>query len=185
MQYSIASEIPIPVTCSLEPKTKTAYFADSFSTLVPKSDLSATQLFILTAKRIPAWVDGLMSVRNKLVKWVGLKDMGALSAPQAMSNDALNALPGQYLGPFCVVSARLEEVIVEDNDKHLHVQIALQKIPHSAQHDQVVITTVVHVHKWLGRVYMLLVGPAHKRIAPAVLQQTSTAVEQLLLQNNR
>ena len=72
MQHSIATEIPIPETCSLKPKATTAYFADSFSTLVPKSDLSATQLFILTAKRIPAWVDSLMAVRNKIVKWVGL-----------------------------------------------------------------------------------------------------------------
>lgn len=183
MQHSSVTEIPIPETCSLKPKSTTAYFADSFSTLIPKSDLSATQLFILTAQRIPAWVDRLMAVRNKIVKWVGLKDVGALSAPKTMSNDALNATTGQYLGPFCVVNARLEEVVVEDNDKHLHVQIALQKVPYSVEQDQMIITTVVHVHNWLGRAYMLPVGPAHKRIAPAVLRQTGAAVAQFLRQS--
>lgn len=32
-----------------------------------------------------------------------------------------------------------------------------------------VLATVVHIHKLLGRVYMLLVAPVHKRIVPAML----------------
>ena len=178
-------EIPIPSTCSLASGASTAHFADAFSTLVPHSDLTATQLFALITQRIPAWVDTLMALRNKAVKLVGLKDVGALSAQSTSSTNEANAQPGQYLGPFCVVRAHASEVIVEDNDKHLHVQIALQKISHNEQKDQIVITTVVHIHNWLGRVYMLPVGPAHKLIAPAVLRQARAAVTAHLSQSLR
>jgi hypothetical protein len=35
---------------------------------------------------------------------------------------------------------------------------------------QLVVSTVVHEHNWLGWVYMLFVGPAHKVIAPATVR---------------
>ena len=42
---TMTKEVPIPADCSVYASARTAYFADAFETLVPRSDLIATQLY--------------------------------------------------------------------------------------------------------------------------------------------
>lgn len=62
-----------------------------------------------------------------------------------------------------------------DSDKRLDVVISIFKnTAHANEIPSISITTVVHVHNLLGRVYMLPVTPLHKLIAPAVLNRVLT-----------
>ena len=59
-----------------------------------------------------------------------------------------------------------------DRDKHLDVVLSVYKHPLDQGGVQSVsVTTVVHIHNLLGRIYMLPITPLHKLIAPAVLNR--------------
>ncbi|MEO6016579.1 MAG: DUF2867 domain-containing protein, partial [Polaromonas sp.] len=84
---------------------------------------------------------------------------------------------------FEVVSVSPDELVLQDDDKHLLVQLSVLKQPHDDVHDRLTISTVVHIHNTLGRIYMAFVGPAHKVIAPAVARRAAPAVAHSLRQS--
>jgi len=163
--------VPIPHACQLAGRQHDANFADAYEVLVPASGFSATEIYRALSRQTPGWIDALMRLRNRVVKLFGLKDLGALSS--VASGDAV---PGQRLGLFEVVSVAPQELVLQDDDKHLVVQLSVLKQSHDAAHDKLTLSTVVHIHNRLGRVYMLFVGPAHKIIAPASLRRAPAAV---------
>ena len=57
-------------------------------------------------------------------------------------------------------------VVLEDNDRHLRVQLTLQW-----QGDVLEVATVVHTHNAFGRAYMLPVAPVHRLIVPHLLKK--------------
>ena len=62
------------------------------------------------------------------------------------------------------------EALLGVRDKHLDVVLSVYKHPPGQNGVQSVsVTTVVHTHNLLGRIYMLPVTPLHRLIAPAVL----------------
>lgn len=58
-----------------------------------------------------------------------------------------------------------------DTDKHLDMAPSVHKRSNS-ETGRVVLTvsTVVHIHNGLGRLYMLPVAPVHKLILPSVMR---------------
>jgi hypothetical protein len=105
-----------------------------------------------------------MRVRNAIVKWLGLKDLGGMA--QIDRNRPLSDYRlGERVGIVTVLYLSDEEVVMGDDDKHLDVQVSLLKTVEG----KVVVSTVVHLHNALGRIYMFFVKPAHRIIAPRVL----------------
>lgn len=116
-----------------------------------------------------------MLLRNKVVRLFGLKDLGGLGEFDT-SKPASAYLPGDRVGIFTLISSADNEVLLGDSDKHLDVVLAVFRHPHVTEGVQTIsLTTVVHVHNWLGRLYMLPVKPMHKFIAPAVLNRIAAA----------
>jgi hypothetical protein len=169
--------VPLPASCQLAATQHDADFANAHETLVPASSLSTTDIYCALMQQTPGWVDGLMKLRNQIVQPLGLKDVGLLSSVTASA-----AIPGQRLGIFEVVSVSTQELVLQDDDKHLLVQLSVLKQPHDATHDKLTISTVVHTHNRLGRIYMAFVAPAHRVIAPAVARRASLAVANTLRQ---
>ncbi len=165
--------VPIPSSCQLHASQHDADFADAYETLVPKSALNATEIYRAITHNTPPWIDSLMRLRHAVVKPFGLKNLGVLSAVPAGE-----AVPGQRMGLFEVVSSSPHELVLQDDDKHLTVQLSVLKQTHDAVNDKLTLSTVVHIHNTLGRVYMAFVGPAHKVIAPAVIRRARRAVMQ-------
>lgn len=84
------------------------------------------------------------------------------------------ALPSHYqvgdrFGLFTVFAITPDEAIIGVDDRHLDVRISLCRT-HVEGQVCAAVSTVVHIHNTLGRVYMAVVGPAHRIIAPATLQ---------------
>ncbi len=110
-----------------------------------------------------------MALRNRMVGLVGLKDLGhlgALGAGKAASEYSV----GDRVGIFSLLYLTPDEVLLGDSDKHLDVVLSVCKAPQG----EVSVTTVVHVHNWLGRLYMLPVTPLHKIIVRAMLKRTAS-----------
>jgi hypothetical protein len=149
-------------------------FHDAWATRAGSPELSAIGQFKKAAAATPRWVDACMAMRNLFARCVGLKDLGLISAVDPTRPDDAYR-PGDRLGIFTVIENHPDELLVGDHDRHLEVVLSVhcRRDPEGAV---ITVTTVVHVHSWLGRLYMLPVAPMHRRIVPAVLQ----ALEQRL-----
>ncbi|HHA2858836.1 TPA: DUF2867 domain-containing protein [Stenotrophomonas maltophilia] len=123
---------------------------------------SALQAYRDMAATIPGWFDGLMSLRNHGMRLLGMKHLGSLRAVQ----DIAQPRPGQRLGIFTLQSLDDDAIVLEDDDRHLRVQLALQW-----QGAVLEVATVVHTHNAFGRVYMLPVAPVHRLIVPHLLRK--------------
>jgi hypothetical protein len=144
-----------------------AYFHDAWVVEAGDPSLSALDQFLKAAAATPSWVNQLMSLRNTLVGLVGLKNLGSL--PSAQPSHSYR--PGQRVGIFTLISATEDEAVLGDSDKHLDVTLSVFKSrPEPGSAVMVTVTTVVHVHNLLGRLYMLPVTPLHKLIVPSVMR---------------
>jgi len=133
----------LPEHSYISGQTPGADFADCYCFADPCPNASAMETYLAVMGRTPRWMDFLMGVRNQVVRLVGLKNLIHLAA---------------------------HEVIVCDDDKHLRVQVSVFKHTEQGQ-PRVSVSTVVHNHNRLGRLYMAVVGPAHQILVPIMLKQ--------------
>jgi hypothetical protein len=156
---------PVPPQSQLHARLAGADFHDAHCVDNPyPDDRPALALWMQTLGRTPRWVDAAMGARNAIVKRLGLKDLGVLSRIDR-NRPLQDYRVGERVGIFTVLHLSDDEVVMGDDDKHLDVQVSLLKTADR----KVIVSTVVHIHNALGRLYMLFVKPAHRVIAPAVL----------------
>jgi hypothetical protein len=161
----------VPPGSAITAQLPGAYFHDCHAIAVPNTSRTALSHFLTALANTPPWVNSLMALRNKLVRFVGLKDLGALGEFNPSKPESAY-VPGDRIGIFTLISNTPNEVMLGDRDKHLDVVLSVYKYSPGQNGDQfVAVTTVVHVHNLLGRVYMLPVTPLHRLIAPAVLSR--------------
>lgn len=154
-----------------------ADFHDSWAIQSSAVELPALGHFIAAVERTPKWVDACMALRNRTVSLLGLKNLGHLSAltPGKSPSDYR---PGDRVGIFTLFENSFDEALLGDKDKHLDVVLSVHRalLP-DASKVLVTVTTVVHVHNTLGRLYMLPVKPMHRIIAPSVISAIGKAAK--------
>ena len=152
-----------------------SHFHDAWCIESSQVGLSALEYFLMAAKRTPRWVSACMALRNRVVARVGLKDLGHLSVLPT-DKPASAYLPGERVGIFTLLENTPDEALLGDKDKHLDVVLSVHKHLLSGTSGVVVtVTTVVHIHNLLGRVYMWPVKPMHRLITPSVLRTIGKA----------
>lgn len=129
---------------------------------------SALELYLRVVRQTPGWVNRLMALRNWMVGLVGLKNLGHLASVDA-ARAASSYRVGDRVGIFSLLYLTPGEVLLGDSDKHLDVVLSVCKTPQGA----ISVSTVVHVHNWLGRLYMLPVTPLHKIIVRSMLKRAA------------
>lgn len=144
-------------------------FHDSWSIESSAVELAALGHFIAAVERTPKWVNACMALRNRTVSLLGIKNLGRLSALTPGKSPS-EYRPGDRVGIFTLFQNTFNEALLGDKDKHLNVVLSVHRalLP-GATKVLLTVTTVVHVHNTLGRIYMLPVKPMHRVIAPAVL----------------
>lgn len=144
-------------------------FHDAWAITAAEPGLPALGQFLKSVARTPRWVNACMALRNRAVRLVGLKDVGALDdIDRAKPVDAYR--PGDRIGIFTLRSATPDEAVLDIGDRHLDVQLSVHRsTPAAGAPVRVTVTTAVHVHEMLGHLYMMPVRPMHRLIAPAVL----------------
>jgi len=152
----------VPTESAINARLPGAYFYDCYAITVPNT--SGT----------PLWVNCLMTLRDKVVRLVGLKDFGGLGELDPSKPESAYA-PGDRVGIFTLISNTDNEALLGNSDKHLDVVLSVFRHPPCSNGVRSIsITTGVHVHNLLGRVYMLPVTPLHKLIVPAVINRVLT-----------
>lgn len=166
---SSPSETTVPRNSRIANRLAGASFYDAWRITSSQHDRSALEHFLAAAAKTPRWVNLAMTARNRIVQLAGLKNLGTLSAVDRARPLASYA-PGDRVGIFTLFENSFDEVLLGDRDKHLDVVLSVHRRPLADQSAvEITLTTVVHVKNMLGRLYMLPVTPAHRRIAPAVL----------------
>ncbi len=159
-----------------------ASFHDAWSVTVGGPPRQALDYFLLSAANTPLWVNMAMTIRNKVVLAFGLKDLGTLP-PLDPALPASAYRPGDRVGIFKLLQNTPEEALLGDSDKHLDVVVSLHVGPRNTIVGTTVpgsatcvltVSTVVHVHNRLGRLYMLPVTPAHRVIVPTMLRRLAS-----------
>lgn len=157
----------VPAASAINSRLVGASYCDCYAITVPNDGQSALGYFLTAVSKTPAWVNSLMTLRNKTVSLFGLKDLGGMGDFNSAKPDT-DYLPGDRVGIFTLISNTPDEVLLGDSDKHLDVVLSIYKTNQDSD-CSIVVTTVVHTHNLLGKAYMLPVTPLHKIIAPAVL----------------
>jgi hypothetical protein len=165
--------IAVPLSSEINTRLVGADFYDAYVVNVRKVGQSALDIHLDMMRSTPGWVDFLMALRNRIVAAFGLKNLGALGGVPT-SRDSHSYVVGDRVGIFSIRFLSEDEVILGDSDRHLDVQVSVYRFCVDGI-EKAAVTTVVHTHNWLGRVYMALVAPFHRRIVPAVLRRYEIA----------
>jgi hypothetical protein len=139
-----------------------ADFADAFSLTIDDPTVDAITAAHRAIERPPGWISSLMRLRDSIVKPLGLRT----------GNDAALARMDR-IGVFPVLSRTPERVVLGLDDKHLNFRLAIDVATLDARRREIVATTLVQTHNWLGRAYLALILPFHRRIVPALMARNA------------
>jgi hypothetical protein len=159
--------IPAPPAARIASEIRGSDFHDCYAMPLAHEGRSALAIFLDVVARTPRWVETLMGLRNRIVSLFGLKNLGHLGALPPLK-EAADYRIGDRVGIFTLLSATDDEVILGDSDKHLDVKLSVCKVVREGR-EAVAVTTVVHIHNLLGRIYMAFIAPMHRIIVPASL----------------
>lgn len=169
LQASV-SAVALPPASRVSGSYARTDLADAFAMRLPpgaSTDPETLARFIFTQQ--PRWLGSLMGLRDLLVARFGLKTATQLQDP---------AKAGQHprVGIFRIYETRSHEIVLGEDDKHLDFRLSvlhetLPAVDGSAS--QVVLSTVVHCHNRLGRLYILLIAPFHRAIVQATLRRAA------------
>jgi len=123
----------------------------------PPADIAPVIRAFLAAS--PAWADGLMRLRDALVRPLGLKT----AQPWAANLPEPPYRLGQVLGIFRILALCDHEVVMGEDDRHLDFRISLL-----IDGSDLYMSTLVCPHNLAGRLYLRLVLPFHRLIVGAM-----------------
>lgn len=172
---SNVTAIAVPPSSRISRELQGAYFFDAYEMPLPHDGQSALDIYLKVMARTPSWVDFLMAMRNRVVTVLGLKNLGHLGGIN-QAKKSCEYRVGDRIGIFSLLSISDDEVILGDADKHLNVKVSVCKLTRQ-DHQSAAITTVVHTHNRLGRIYMLFVAPVHRLIVPASLRAAEERID--------
>ena len=143
--------------------------ADAFAIRLPvgaSTDPETLARFIFAHQ--PAWVGLLMKLRDGLVAGFGLKTGRHLAS-------LADGARARRLGIFKVYGVNEAEIIVGEDDKHLDFRVSVFCAPAAGPEAdrQLIVSTVVHCHNLLGRTYIFLIAPFHRRVVRASLRRAA------------
>jgi hypothetical protein len=136
-----------------------AQFADAFSIAIDDDALDARHAAEKMLGQSPRWARVLLALRDLMVRPFGLK-----TAEAARSSAVAR------IGMFPLLSETPQRIVAGLNDRHLDFRVVID-VAAAEIGRRVTATTVVRTHNLLGRSYLALILPFHRRIVPSMLRQ--------------
>ncbi len=168
--------VPVPKHSQISQHLMNADFHDAFQFNLACGKRTALEIYLDVIAKTPCWISFLMALRNRAAPMFGIKDLGSIDNINP-SRPSHEYQVGDRVGIFTIHSMTDNEVILMDSDQHLDAKISVCKSSLDAD-NAVTVSTVVHVHNLLGRVYMFFVVPFHKRIVPSMLLNSDMMPQQ-------
>ncbi|GJI93647.1 hypothetical protein RugamoR57_03650 [Duganella caerulea] len=143
--------------------------ADAYSIELPVgASTNAEQLARFMFAHQPAWINGLLAVRDALVAGIGLKTTKQLESLGATDK-------ASRVGFFKIYSSTPNEIVLGEDDKHLDFRLSVLCSGGSSPtaKGRVTMSTVVHCHNGVGRFYIFLIAPFHRLVVQANLRRAA------------
>lgn len=164
-----ATSVPLPPESAIAKAYASMHLADAYSIELPAGASTNPELLarFIFAHQAP-WIGILISVRDALVAGFGLKTGRQLASLGAESGAG-------RLGIFRIYSTSPTEVVLGEDDKHLDFRLSVlcsgQSSPGAKRH--LILSTAVHCHNRLGRLYILLIAPFHRLVVQSSLRSAA------------
>ena len=162
------ARIGFPRESRLQARLPAATYLDAFEVELGDTSLTPVQIATRALSATPAWVEGLLRLRDRLVGPLGLKTVGRLG--EVPRRETGPPAPGDRLSIFRIETLDDKELVLGIDDNHLDVRISFLKRPRSLRPTYVV-CSLVQTHNLLGRVYMLPVAPFHRLLVAMMMRR--------------
>jgi hypothetical protein len=162
-------EVPIPPSSLAARAFAVTHHGDAFRIALPPGapgGVDALTTLLVNAES-PSWIRGLVWLRNRAVRFVGLQS----TTRERPRTGGARYAPGDYAGMFRVFDRTEHEILMGLDDKHLNFRASVLSESDGCGSKSAVLATVVHYNSRLGRLYFFFVRPFHKRIVSAMLRQ--------------
>jgi hypothetical protein len=153
----------LTVTCVTPPSASAiadwyedADLLDSYAvTLAPEASADLTALTKALFNSPPAWIRGLLRLRDRLMRPLGVKTTDEIRQAGAIDGR-------DRIGFFPVFRRSPSEIILGEDDRHLDFRASvLLQAGDGAGPRRLVVTTAVRCHNLLGRIYLSVIRPFH------------------------
>jgi hypothetical protein len=145
-----------------------AHLADAYAVPLPPAATRDIDALARAALATPApWARRLLRVRDAVMSPFGV-------ATSVQVGAKARAAGRDRIGFFPVQSKSEREVVVGEDDTHLDFRASVLVRPRAdGSGDELVLTTVVHCHNALGRIYLALITPFHRLIVRSMLRRAA------------
>jgi hypothetical protein len=162
--------LPVPAEASVFQYYPHHDLADAYAVSLPCDANRDIELLARSIFERPApLVTMLMMVRDAIMRLFGVKTAHALRT---------SSVPNNRIGIFRIYEKTANEILLGEDDRHLDFRISvLLRTPPDAKNDapSLVVSTVVHCHNRLGRIYLTVIAPFHRFVARHILQRAARA----------
>ena len=164
-----ATSVPLPPESAIAKAYASTNLADAYAIELPTGASTNPELLarFIFAHQAP-WIGRLIAVRDLLVAGFGLKTGRHLASLAAQSGTG-------RLSIFRIYSTSHTEVVLGEDDKHLDFRLSVlcsgPSSPGARRH--LILSTVVHCHNRLGRLYILLIAPFHRWVVQSSLRSAA------------
>ena len=165
----LVKQVAIPSQSAIATAFTSTDLADAFAIQLPSDaslDPDLLARFIFSVQ--PSWIGALTNLRDAIVAGFGLKTAKHLAT---LSTDPT----ANRISIFRVFGATKTEVVLGENDRHLDFRVSVLCTPSSPLNtsNQLTLSTVVHCHNRLGRVYLSVIAPFHRQVVKASLRSAA------------
>jgi hypothetical protein len=168
-QQHRATPVSLPPESEIVRAYASTNLADAYAIELPPGTSTNPELLarFIFSQQAP-WVSSLMAIRDALVGGFGLKTAKQLTSLGAESKTG-------RVGIFKIYGISPTEVILGEDDKHLDFRLSVlcsnQSSPGGKRH--LTLSTVVHCHNRLGRLYILVIAPFHRLVVQSSLRRAA------------
>lgn len=164
---TLVSPVALPSHSAITGVYASVNLADAYAVPLPPQasrDPHVLARFIFSNQ--PAWVGRLMKIRDAIVAGFGLKTSKRL---------ARRTDDGRRVSFFKVYSVGPTEIVLGEDDRHLDFRLSLLCAGEDGPRGALTLTlsTVVHCHNALGRIYLCVIAPFHRWIVKASLRRAA------------
>lgn len=162
----MTTEIRFPEKTRLIGKETGSFYRDAFVVRTTKPDLDSKQVYHAIFGYLPKPVQGLLKIRNSIVKWLGFK-----ASDTGMSLPLKEMSEGRQAGFLTIEVVSDTEVICAAYEKHMDMWLSVMRL---SEHEYA-LSTLVNLKTTSGRIYMTVIKPFHKMVVTYSIRQALKA----------
>ena len=169
IEHHRVTAVSLPQESGVANVYASANLADAYSIELPSGASTNPELLarFIFSHQAP-WISSLISVRDAIVGRFGLKTAKQLISLGAESKTG-------RVGIFKIYGTCPTEIVLGEDDKHLDFRLSVlcSNQPSPGGKRQLTLSTVVHCHNGLGRLYVLVIAPFHRLVVQSSLRSAA------------